>query len=149
MKLLLVFYHPKDPKNVEDIALVAERLGAELLVVPRPHGPSLDGLRGRFETLSLEELVERVKGCYRVLVETYGFSYLDEAPIDCSAACIALFLGAEDYGIPRHVADLLEPHVVARIPMAVEGMSYNVASSAVMALYEVVSRCRRVDKEVA
>ena len=149
MRLLLVFYHPKDPKNVEDIAIVAERVGAELVVVPRPGGPSLEGVHGRFRTASLGEVVEELRGCYRVLVETYGFTYLDEAPVDCSARCIALILGAEDYGVPRHVADALEPDVVARIPMAVEGMSYNVASSAVMALYEVVARCRSLDKEVA
>ena len=147
--ITLLFYHPKDPKNVEDIARVSERLGVELLVVPRPGGPSLEGLEVGFKSVSLEEAIRMLKRCYRVLVETYGFRYIDEAPIDCDAECIALILGAEDYGVPRHIADMLEPHVVARIPMAVEGMSYNVASSAVMALYEVIARCRSVDKKVA
>ncbi len=137
-RVRILFYHPKDPQNVDDIARIASALGAELLVVPRP-GSSLEP-RG-YRLVGLEEAREELRGCYRLLLETYGFNYLHEAPIDCDAPCIALILGAEDYGVPRHVADVLEPSVVARIPMAVEGMSYNVAASATMALYEVYSRC--------
>ncbi len=138
-RLLLVFYHPKDPKNVEDIARVAASVGAELVVVPRP-GSRLEA--SGYRVASLEEVVGELRRCYRLLLETYGFQYLHEARVDCSAECVALILGAEDYGVPRHVADVLEPHAVARIPMAVEGMSYNVAASATMGLYEVVHRCR-------
>ncbi len=137
-RVLIVFYHPKDPKNVEDIARVAAGVGAELVVVPRP-GSRLEP--SGYRVASLEEVAEELKPCYRLLLETYGFHYLHEARIDCKTGCIALILGAEDYGVPRHVADVLEPHVVARIPMAVEGMSYNVAASATMGLYEVVRRC--------
>ncbi len=138
-RILLVFYHPKDPKNVEDIARVSRSIGAELIAVPRPGGPRLEEGLARLATL--EEVLGEVRSCYRILLETYGFTYLDEARVECGE-CIALFLGAEDYGVPRHIADVIQPHVVARIPMRVEGMSYNVASSAVMALYEIVSRCR-------
>ena len=137
-RIVLLFYHPKDPKNVEDIAKIASSTGAELLVVPRPGGPRLEP-QG-YKLVSLEEAVKELSGCFKVLLETYGFQYLDEAKVDCGD-CVALILGAEDYGVPRHIADMLEPHVVARIPMRVEGMSYNVASSATMGLYEIVSRC--------
>ncbi len=138
-RVLLIFYHPKDPKNVEDIARVSRSVGAELLVIPRSNGPRIEEESARIVTL--EEAVDETRRCYRVLLETYGFTYLDEARIECGNECITLILGAEDYGVPRHVAEMLQPHVVARIPMRVEGMSYNVASSAVMALYEIVSRC--------
>lgn len=141
LRVVLLFYHPKDPKNVEDIARVASRLGAELLVVPRPGGPSLEGVEPRPRIVSLEEAAEELRGCFKLLLETYGFRYLDEVELDCGRGCIALILGAEDYGFPRHLAEALGVDEVARIPMAVEGMSYNVASSAVMGLYEVYSRC--------
>ena len=141
MRVVILFYHPKDPKNVEDIARVASRLGVELLVVPRPGGPSLGGVEPRPRIVSLGEAAELLRGCFKVLLETYGFRYLDEVGLDCEAGCVALLLGAEDYGMPRHVAEALGVDEVARIPMAVEGMSYNVASSAVMGLYEVFARC--------
>ena len=140
-RLIILFYHPKDPKNLEDIAAMAERLGGETLAIPRPGGPRVEETRARI--VSLEEARRLVEGCHRILLETYGLTYLDEAEIDCGAQCITLILGAEDYGVPRHVAEALEPHTIARIPMAVEGMSYNVASTAAMALYEIVSRCGR------
>jgi len=88
------------------------------------------------------ELSSHLGNAVYIVLETYGLMYIDEAVRLLSqngdTGCIAVTLGAEDYGIPPEVAARLPGrHVTAKIPTAVQGMSYNVVVSAAIALYEV------------
>ncbi|HIP65723.1 MAG TPA: hypothetical protein EYH08_04255 [Pyrodictium sp.] len=135
-KIVVVFYHPKDPANVEDMKRIVEDFGGDLLIIPRK-----GVLEDHPNAVSFEEAVSRIRSCEKILLETYGFNRLDEIDLECSR-CIAIIVGAEDYGVPQTVGEKFSPDVVARIPMAVEGMSYNVVSTVVMALAEIVYKCR-------
>jgi len=135
-KIVVVFYHPKDPANVEDMKRIVEDLGGDLLIIPRK-----GVLEDHPNAVSLEEAITRVSVCKKILLETYGFNRLDEIGLECGK-CIAIIVGAEDYGVPPAIGEKFSPDVVARIPMAVEGMSYNVVSTVVMALAEITYKCR-------
>jgi len=89
--------------------------------------------------LSLEELAAELgDDVFYLVLETYGTVLLSEVDLS-SMEKLALVLGAEDYGIPPEEVGKLpkERTVVARIPSTVQGMSYNVASTLAMAVYEV------------
>lgn len=147
MEINVVFYHPKNPQNLHDVAALAASLRANLYVILRPGVDyKLEMLQYRARTRlkivqSMAEAVNSIGDAVYIVLETYGDRYLHEIEIDKDK--VAVIIGAEDYGVPRHVLDSLEkPIVVAKIPTAVQGMSYNVASSLAMALYEVVRRFR-------
>ena len=135
-KIVVVFYHPKDPANVEDMKRIVEDIGGDLLIIPRK-----GVLEDHPNAVSLEEAIARISACEKVLLETYGFDRLDEVDLECGK-CIAIIVGAEDYGVPLAISEKFSPNVVARMPMAVEGMSYNVVSTVVMALTEILYKCR-------
>ena len=143
MKVNVIFYHPKNPQNLHDVATLAATIRADLYVIPRP------GVDYKLETLqqkartrlhivqSMEETVNAIGEAMYVVLETYGTKYLHE--VELSRERIVVVIGAEDYGIPHHVVEAIpEPKAVAKIPTAVQGMSYNVAASLAIALYEVV-----------
>ena len=135
-KIVVVFYHPKDPANVEDMKRIVEDLNGDLLIIPRK-----GVLEDHPNAVSLEEAIARISACEKVLLETYGFEHLDDVNLECSK-CVAIIVGAEDYGVPPTVGEKFLPDAIARVPMAVEGMSYNVVSTVVMALTEIVYKCR-------
>lgn len=146
MKLAIIFYHPKNPLNLADVASLAASQRAPLYVVKRPGLDPAGLLRERPPRLelhfhdTLEEVATALgSGWGYIVLETYGDRLLHETPLP--AERVALVVGAEDYGIPREeAAKLPEPKVYARIPSAVYGMSYNVATTVAMALYEVKRR---------
>ena len=91
---------------------------------------------------SLDEVVRMLPSdTFYVVLETYGLRFLHEAEIPLENH-IAIVVGAEDYGIPEEAVAVIpeQSRVVARIPGAVQGMSYNVASTVAMAVYEVERR---------
>lgn len=90
---------------------------------------------------SLEEIVDREPDSLFIVLETYGTKYITEIEIH-GLSSIVLIIGAEDYGIPISEASKLPRSIIARLPVSVEGMSYNVVSSLVMALYELKRRAR-------
>ncbi len=145
MKLYIVFYHPKNPLNLLDVASIAAWKRAVLYVVARPGLDPSTLMREPPPRLqmkvvsSLEELAAELgDDTFYLVLETYGTTLLGEIELS-SREKLAIVLGAEDYGIPPEAAGKLpqERMVVARIPSAVQGMSYNVASTLAMAIYEV------------
>ena len=145
MKANVVFYHPKNPQNLHDVAALAASLRASLYVVPRPGVDyKLEMLQGRVRTRlrivqSIEEAENEIGDALYIVLETYGDKYIHEVEINNER--VAIIIGAEDYGVPQHVLGSIgKPTVVAKIPTAVQGMSYNVAASLAMALYEVVRK---------
>ncbi|KSW11972.1 hypothetical protein CF15_04045 [Pyrodictium occultum] len=147
MNLSVIFYHPKNPQNLHDVAALAASLRARLYVVPRPGVDyKLEMLQGRLRSRlvmvgSLAEAVDRIGDANYIVLETYGNKYLHEVKMEGDS--IVLVIGAEDYGIPPSLLEALKrPVTVAKIPTAVQGMSYNVAASLAMALYEVYRRLR-------
>lgn len=79
-----------------------------------------------------------------LLLETYANKLITEVSIEPSKSVVLVF-GAEDYGIPPNEAEKLGEREELLIPVAVEGMSYNVVASIVMALYEVKLRAKNLE----
>ena len=145
MKLCgIVFYHPKNPQNVADLASLAAHKRSRLFIVPRPgqEPPVPSMVRGSVVVISdLAETGRYLDKAVFLVLETYGVRYLHEVELD--SECIVIVVGAEDYGVPRdELGKLPGPYVIARIPVAVQGMSYNVVMSAAIAIYELERRLR-------
>ncbi len=135
----IVFYHPKNPRNVSDMAAIAGELGTPFIVVARP-GEEYTGVR---VVQSIEEAVEAItsKDDVVLVLETYGES-VERVLTGClqGAGGIAIILGAEDYGVPIVEVEKLKLKrrvCVAKLPVRALGHSYNVVSSLVMILYEL------------
>ncbi len=135
MRLVVVAYMLRDERNLSDIASISSMLGAECVCVERPGGPPAPkGCRA----VDGGGLTAALRGCRVVVLETYGERLVVEG-LPCGG-CLAVVVGAEDFGVPRGLADELGAEVY-QIPVAAEGMSYNVVSSLVMALYELARGC--------
>jgi tRNA (cytidine/uridine-2'-O-)-methyltransferase len=147
MRISISFYHPKNPQNLWDVAAIAEYLNANLYVIPRP---SIDykldrlpeSMRKKIRFLSnLAELKSYEPKAEYIVLETYGDKLITELSVSCGRD-IVLIVGAEDYGIPPESLSVLDNYTVYLIPVAVEGMSYNVVTSIIMAIYEIFNACR-------
>ncbi len=117
-------------------------IGSLLYVVARPRTEYKlemlpEKVRNRIRFLSsLEKITNYEPNSLFIVLETYGTRYLNEIEVQPSQD-VVLVIGAEDYGLPLNEAAKLPHSVVARLPTNVEGMSYNVVSSLVMAIYEL------------
>ena len=145
MKLCgIAFYHPKNPQNVADLASLAAHKRSRLFIVPRPgqEPPVPSMVRGSIVVISdLAEIGRYLDRAGFLVLETYGVRYLHE--VELSGECIVIVVGAEDYGVPKdELGKLPGSYVIARIPVAVQGMSYNVVMSAAIAIYELERRVR-------
>jgi|GEM_PF-3286833 len=148
MKLCgILFYHPKNPQNLADIATLAAHKRIPLVVVKRP-GTALPG-RQQLPPRAQVEFVERIQqvediisvNALYVVLETYGLSYVHELELGADVECVVLVVGAEDYGIPEEVVgELPGEKIIAKIPVSVQGMSYNVVVSTAIGLYELEKR---------
>ncbi len=142
MRIIVVFYHPKNPQNVRDLLNICRHVGAELIIIPRP---SFSYNANVLAVRSLDEAISKAPLRSPILVlETYAKKLISECVKElCNKDSIVVLLGAEDYGIPlEEIAKLPSDRVVlCRIPMSVSGASYNVVSSFVMLLYELL-KCR-------
>ena len=151
MRLSIAFYHPKNPQNLWDVAAVAEALNANLYVVPRPSADyKLDQLpramRSKVKLIgSLSELKALEKDAEFIVLETYGDRLITELSLECRD--VVVIVGAEDYGVPVEALSGLDSYSTYLIPVAVEGMSYNVVTSIVMAVYEILRSWREACSE--
>ena len=142
MRISILFYHPKNHLNLHDAAYVAYSVGSMLYVVPRPQTDYKlemlpDKIRNRIIMLDkLADIVNYESDSLTIILETYGTRYLSELDLN-DVDKIVLGIAAEDYGIPYKELATLHDYIVAKLPLSVEGMSYNVVSSLVMALYEL------------
>ncbi|RLE57674.1 MAG: hypothetical protein DRJ40_00195 [Thermoprotei archaeon] len=145
MTLHVVMYHPKNLKNIIDVAKLVSEVGGELIVVERPRATyTTTQLRNIKVIRDLGELPKQLgRDTTYIVLETYGTQYLHEVEIP-KTGNIAIVVGAEDYGIPREEVGKLPRAKVVKIPCRVQGMSYNVVTVVAMALYEVM-RQRKSD----
>ncbi len=131
-----MFYHPKERANVEDIVRICSALGCEVLVIPRT------GSKGPVCSLAkcvdnIMEAMDYVAKCKVIALETCGS---EEALLKASnEPCLSVILGAEDYGLPKEVIELVKKMggYIARIPMSGYGVSYNVVTSLILLLTEI------------
>jgi len=120
-------------------------VGSLLYVVARPQTEYKleilpEKVRNRIRFLSsLDEITCYERDSLFIILETYGTKYLNEIELQPNHD-IVLVVGAEDYGIPVNEVVRMPHSIVARLPTSVEGMSYNVVSSLVMAIYELRRR---------
>lgn len=137
-----MFYHPKNHLNLHDAAYITYSIGSVLYVVPRSKVEYKleilpEKIRNRIRIIgSIDEVTRYEPDSFYIVLETYGIRYLSEVRIPYDRN-VVLIIGAEDYGVPRDELSTLPHHVVAKLPVSVEGMSYNVVASLVMALYEL------------
>ncbi len=142
-RLSIIFYHPKNPSNIIDAALIAESVAAPLYIVERPGTPIPRGVRGREGVKVVKTLVEAVQAAgsdYYVVLETYGYTCVDELVFPHGVESVALVVGAEDYGLPLRELEKLpgDRTVVAKIPVGVEGSSYNAVFSMAVGIHYVL-----------
>ena len=74
------------------------------------------------------------------MLETYADKHLDaiEEVLKDYTSRLVILVGAEDYGIPlNEIKKLPHPRHIVRIPVSVQGTSYNVVVATVIALYEI------------
>ncbi len=157
-ELFIIFYHPKDPRNVVDIANliigISKRYGirCSLIIVPRNDVDKevfnviANELREKLiVSHSLEEIVHSLKNrnCLMVVFETIARSTPDVIREHGCSECVAVFVGAEDYGIPTKYISLIESYggLAVKIPQKVMGFSLNVVVSSYIALYEILRLC--------
>jgi len=138
---------------VRDMAIIASELGIDLYLVARRQGGVACKDAAIYENVrcveSLSELAQFIPSNAKILVlETYASRLLNETRI-CSIQDVCfIVVGAEDYGVPREVLDRLPgDKFLVKIPVAVEGSSYNVVASLVMALYQVSSWMKQRELE--
>ncbi|BEP17083.1 hypothetical protein PYJP_04350 [Pyrofollis japonicus] len=145
MNIGIVFYHPKNHLNLHDVAYIAYSVRAPLYVVKRPNTDYklelLPEKVSRYIVLvnDIKEVVEKENSSVFLVIETYATTYVTEVEIDPNQRLI-IVIGAEDYGLPVQELAKIGNYKLAKIPVAVEGMSYNVVSSLVMTLYELKRR---------
>ncbi|MET1128047.1 MAG: TrmH family RNA methyltransferase [Thermoproteota archaeon] len=156
MELFVVFFHPKDPRNVADVASLVKFLRGSLYVVRRPGSPSpiverlmMSGGTSVKEYETIEEVLKEVsQATIHVILETYGemdLRDLCKRLLDSGMhGGVAVYIGAEDYGIPPQTVSKVRERFgsrayTVRIPVAVAGMSYNVVVSLSIALYEILT----------
>ncbi len=145
MKIHIVFYHPKNPLNLQDTISVASEVSADIIVVKRPG----HNYGNHYTALFYDDLVDAVLStkCKQVLLlETYGSLLLWEAISTIKhSECVIVLIGAEDYGVPLWEVERLQANtftvITAKIPVNAVGMSYNVVSALIMALYELMRQC--------
>lgn len=139
---LIVFYHPKDYENVRDVICVAKSLGiSKIAIVKRPgiecSRITVWGVR-LFD--SLDDVIKAYQGLKYIVLETYGFSDMSLLRNSCGKR-LGVILGAEDYGIPRHIVESIPDKLIIRLPMKVASASYNVVTALVILLYELMKQC--------
>ncbi len=130
--LRIVFYHPKEVANVEDILSLCREIGCKLVAVPRGSN--------REEVCKLVECFDDIlaalsPNCATLVLETSGSTCIPEL----RESCINVVLGAEDYGLPPVVIkELVERGAkIVKIPMSRYGVSYNVVTALVLLLTEI------------
>ncbi len=141
----IVFYHPKNPQNLGDMAALASHKRVPLVVVQRPGEQVRPALPPRARVITVQDIREVgnvFKEALYLVLETYGLRFIEEIELqEGNQGCLVLVVGAEDYGIPEEEAARLPgERIVAKIPVAVQGMSYNVVVSAAIALYVIEAK---------
>jgi len=135
-------YKLKNIQNIKDIADICLNIGAQAWLVLREDVTYSDIPPNVHTVISLEEAVNNIgRDITYIVLETYSNRYLSELPDDILKSDLCLVVGAEDIGFPESEISKLPPNTyVAKIPMGIQGMSYNVVSSLVMAIEEITLR---------
>lgn len=139
---LIVLYHPKDYENVRDIICVAKSLGiSKIAIVKRSKSEYPYDIASEIQLFnSLNDIVKAYKDLKYIILETYGSSDISLLRGSCEKR-LGIILGAEDYGIPRYIAELVPDKLIIRLPMKVASTSYNVVTALVVLLYELRKQC--------
>ncbi len=140
----ILMYKLKNLKNILDIAEIAYNVGAVPVLVVRPDFQELEELKGRVVYVeNIETAIQEIGADKKYIVlETYGTKYASELEVEGD---ICIVVGSEDLGIPEDEVKKLPNAEVVKIPMYIQGTSYNVVSSLVMLLQELyVRRMMRV-----
>ncbi len=140
----VLMYKLKNVQNIVDIAEICRLVGASPWLVPRED--SVLELPSNINVVhSLERAVECVgRDLTYLVLETYGDRFLSELPDEVFLGETCLVVGAEDFGFPESEVSKLPRAYVAKIPVGVQGASYNVVSSLVMALEEARLRALKM-----
>ncbi len=138
----VLMYKLKNVQNIRDIAEICKNINAEAWLIAR-EDVTYEELPPNINiATTLEEAVEHIgRSVTYIVLETYSNRYLSELPEEVFSEDICIVVGAEDIGFPESEIPKLPKVYVAKIPMGIQGMSYNVVSSLVMAIEEIVSRC--------
>jgi tRNA (cytidine/uridine-2'-O-)-methyltransferase len=143
VEISVVFYHPKNPRNVSDLLTLIKHFEGKVVVVKREGAPmAIPGVEVREDLVDAVKRLAKTGRPFIVVLETYGV-HIDDISIPRTDHLVVI-VGAEDYGVPEHEVERLKSLgyevAVARLPMAVPGTSYNVVASFAILLYELKRR---------
>lgn len=150
---LLVLDGVTDPQNLGSILRVAECAGVTGIVLPRHRAARITASVTKTAAGAVEHLlmsqVAGIPAAIRDLKEagvwTVGLDMVSDTTVfdmEVATQPVALVMGAEGKGISRLVRERCD--MIARIPLAGQLDSLNVATATAVACYEVVRRRREV-----
>ena len=135
----VIMYKLKNLKNIEDIVQICKANNIKPIYIQR-EDIEIPNIEDILYYRDIEEAYKSIDdgNIKYVVLETYGDKYVNE--IDLSSSDIAIIVGAEDIGIPKDELVKIDSSrvQVVRIPMNIQGTSYNVVTSLVMLITEVM-----------
>ncbi len=136
----IIMYKLKNVKNILDIAEISYNVGAVPVLVLREDFQEVEQVKNRVVLYdNLEELLKEVGNRKVIVLETYGDKYVHELELGPDEE-VCIMVGSEDLGVPEDEVKKLPNYEVVKIPMLIQGTSYNVVSSLVMLLQELYVR---------
>lgn len=138
MIITVLFYHPKDIKNVIDIHNLLNSINGKLIIIPRNENPEVIEYcyKSGIETyLNFDKFLEVYRDRKFLILETYGNKFIQEVNVNENSIIV---LGAEDYGFPKELLNKIPDYEVVKIPMGIQGGSYNVVTCLVILIYEIL-----------
>ncbi len=134
----VVLYKLKNRKNIEDIVNICKNLNVDVIYIAREDVEYVPENIKIFR--NIEECLREIENVDQyIILETYGNKYLPEVEIN-GRVCIVV--GAEDLGIPEKEVEKFpkDRTCIVKIPMGRYGASYNVVTSLIMMLTELLIR---------
>ena len=143
----LVVYHPEIPQNVGNMLRTCAATGTKLhLIGPMPFQLSDDTLKRAgldyiaLTSIAIYESFEDFHQQFPTSIPMYCLTrYGQHTPLDLPKVWdrqdVAIMVGAESTGIPRHVLNLYKDHTL-RLPMKPFARSLNVSNVAAILIYE-------------
>ncbi len=136
----IVMYKLKNVKNIIDIVEISYNIGAVPVLILREDFQEVEQIKNKVVIYeNIEELLREIGNRKVIVLETYGDKYVHELDLR-PGEDVCIMVGSEDLGVPEDEVKKLPNYDIVKIPMLIQGTSYNVVSSLVMLLQELYVR---------
>ncbi len=135
----VIMYKLKNKKNIEDIVNICLKNSIEPILILREDVENIE-IESLKTFRNIEEAINYISSECRnityIVLETYGNEYTFDVEYRGN---LCIIVGAEDIGVPEdEVTKIVGNKHIVKIPMKIQGTSYNVVSSFVMLLTEIL-----------